>query len=179
MNETFQLAIQSLGGTDVRHLLAGGYAVNVRGYARGTEDLDLLIQEADRAKAHAAVTSAGFVEFLQNDLVTRYKPPAGPLVALDLMPMDGKTFSAMWAEATEESLLGCRVHVPSLDHILAMKLHTMKNDRLSRGLDDLLDVVWLVRRNSVDPRSERLRTLCLKFGDDAIYRSVLEALKPE
>lgn len=140
----------------------GGYAVKVRGHARGTEDIDFLIDEKDRASAHDAVTEAGFVEFRRNELVSRYKPPTGPLLALDLMPLDGRTFATMWSAATVEFLAGCRVHVPSLDHIIAMKLHAMKHDRMLRGLDDLVGIVWLARHNRIDPASEHLRALCLK-----------------
>ena len=177
MDETFKTAAGALEESGVRFLLGGGFAVNVHGFERGTKDIDLLVSEMDRDRANDALLGVGFTALRSVDIVTRYQPPSGILLVVDILPLDPKTFDAMWADGLDRHMAGSKVRVVGIDHLLAMKLHAMKHDNMVRGLKDLLDIAALARANNLAPDSDRLRDLCLQFGSQSILESVRKALQ--
>jgi hypothetical protein len=54
--------------------------------------------------------------------------------------------------------------VPSLEHLLALKLHALKNTRMHRFLKDFLDGENLIRINRLDIKSGKVRELFEKYG---------------
>jgi hypothetical protein len=60
----------------------------------------------------------------------------------------------MVAASREVDLYGTHSRIPSLEHLLALKLHSLKNTRLHRFLRDFLDVENLLRINKLDIKSE-------------------------
>ena len=146
MDGSFQRAAAALDAAGVAFLLGGGFAVNAHGYARGTEDIDLLVSDVELAASDHALGEAGF-RCLRSDAVSR--------------PFQGR-----------------EVRIPSLAHLLAMKIHAMKHDQLVRGLKDLLDIVELARRNGLTAADSPLKGWCLKYGDVQVWESVRKALTP-
>jgi hypothetical protein len=161
----------------VRFLLGGGFAVNAHGYARGTEDVDLIVADADRRRADEALCAAGFQRFKQAEVVNRYAPPAGMRFVVDVLPVEDATFGSLWEGSVVRSLQGRETRIPGLDHLLAMKVHAMKHDKMLRGLKDLLDIAQLARVNDLDPNGARLRDICLRFGNAQILDSIRKALE--
>lgn len=83
----------------------------------------------------------------------------------------------MSAQAKELQLSGRKFLVPSLEHLIALKLHAAKQDLEGRDYRDLGDILGLVRDNQVDVRSDPFRELCLKFGTNDLYQMILGAAK--
>jgi len=73
--------------------------------------------------------------------------------------------------------MGASVRMVSLKHLLALKLHVLKQGKIHRFLDDLMDVVELVKVNRLDLRDAELHDLFLKYGSAEIYEKVLRLLK--
>lgn len=178
MDRSFERAAQVLTGASVRFILGGGFAVNAHGYARGTEDIDLLVADADRETCRRSLAQAGFRSFRSTDVVDRYEPPPGARMVLDLLPIDDATFAILWAAAGERMVFGQSARVISFEHLLAMKMHAMKHDRLSRGLKDLLDIVSLARVKGWGPDSPELRDLALRHGSADLLESIKKAMSP-
>lgn len=178
MDGSFQRAAEALDAAGVTFLLGGGFAVNAHGYARGTEDIDLLVSDVEQAASDHALGEAGFRCFRSADVVRRYQPPAGLRFVLDVLPLDAATFARLWADAVSRPFQGREVRIPSLAHLLAMKIHAMKHDQLVRGLKDLLDIVELARRNGLTSADSPLKDWCLKYGDAQVWESVRKALTP-
>lgn len=176
VDRTYVTVAAALESGGVRFLLAGGFAVNAHGFARGTEDIDLVVPESALHRADTSLQEAGFRCVGKADVVSRYAPPPGMRFVVDVMPLDDGTFDALWRDAVAHTFQGREVRVPSLDHLLAMKIHAMRNDSMTRGLKDLLDIVGLARANGLDAASERLRALCDRFGNDDIRDAVAKAL---
>ena len=100
-------------------------------------------------------------------------PPEGCRWPLDLMLVNQRTFAAMQAASREVEMGGRRCRVPSLDHLLALKLHVLKQ-RLSRpGFRDFMDVLSLAQANNLDVRSDNFRALCEKYGSKEIYERIV------
>jgi hypothetical protein len=65
-----------------------------------------------------------------------------------------------------------KLRIPALEHLLALKLHALKHGHIGRYSKDLLDVEALVRVNSLDMNSEKMRHLFLKYGSLKIYEQI-------
>ena len=176
MDTTYKIASTALDRAGVRYVLAGGFAVNAHGYERGTRDVDLLIADADRAQADRAMEDAGFLCFHRAGMVSRFQPPAGMRLVVDLLPLDAGTFEKLWSAAEVKPFSGRPTRVLCLRHLLAMKIHALKNDSPARGLKDLLDVVELARVNGLGADSDLLRELCGEFGTAGILSSLQKTL---
>ena len=83
-------------------------------------------------------------------------------MALDLMMVDAETFEKMWLEAQGFKIATFSFRVPSLEHLIALKLHAAKNThRASKDLSDIIQVLS-VNRGKVSPAA--LQQLCDQFG---------------
>jgi len=60
---------------------------------------------------------------------------------------------------------------------LAVIEHVLKQGKIHRFLDDLMDVVELVKVNRLDLRDAEPHDLFLKYGSAEIYEKVLRLLK--
>jgi hypothetical protein len=67
----------------------------------------------------------------------------------------------MLAPSREIEIGGGRCRVPSLDHLIALKLHVLKQRLSHRGYKDFMDVLSLVQANQLDVRSDTSR-LCAR-----------------
>ena len=69
--------------------------------------------------------------------------------------------------------------IPTLEHLLALKLHARKHTHAGRYLKDFLDVQNLVRINKIDLRSEKVRQMFLKYGTMELYEKISRACSAE
>ena len=83
-----------------------------------------------------------------------------------------KTFAPILAASREADFFGIMSRVPSLEHLIALKLHALKNTRMSRFLKDFLDVEYLIRLNRLDIQSENNRALFDKYETPDLYEKV-------
>ncbi len=59
---------------------------------------------------------------------------------------------------------GKTFHVPSLDHLIALKLHVLKQGLSHRVIKDFTDVTSLAQINAIDITGDKFRALCEKYG---------------
>lgn len=85
------------------------------------------------------------------------------------------TFEGMWAEAQWTHAASVALRIPSLRHLLALKLHALKQAPRHRRLKDMNDVLQLVESNAMDVSAVDFRGLCLRYGDRAVYEQILQA----
>jgi len=60
-------------------------------------------------------------------------------------------------------------------HLIALKLHALKQDLAHRQIKDFLDVVDLVAANKIDLKSEELKSIFQRYGSADLYRRILTA----
>ena len=70
---------------------------------------------------------------------------------------------------------GTTSRIPSLEHLIALKLHALKNTRPRRFLKDFLDVSNLIRINHLDIKSESIRRLFEKYATMELYEKMSTA----
>lgn len=152
----------------LRSLVGGGYAVAAHGHTRPTFDVDLMIRRQDAPEWHRRARAAGLSTVGESKAFIQYSQPQGG-DGLDLMLVSDETFEQMWSASEEKELGYGRARVPCLDHLLALKLHALKQGLSHRTSKDAEDVEILVRRNRVDLKDARYELL---FNKSAAERSM-------
>ncbi|HEY3860759.1 MAG TPA: nucleotidyl transferase AbiEii/AbiGii toxin family protein [Verrucomicrobiae bacterium] len=158
-------------------LVIGGHAVNLYGFPRETADLDFLVCSSDRPSwitlfvdlsYHIFNETANFVQLASD------KRNAWPI---DLMFVRPATFKPMLKASRGMEFYGTSSRVPTLEHLIALKLHAIKNTRGHRFLKDFLDVENLIRVNRLDIKSKNTRRLFEKYGTLNLYEKMSAALE--
>jgi hypothetical protein len=168
----FQQISDEGGKRGLHFLVIGGLAVNFHGYSRDTADLDLLIERESRGRWLDLFFELGYTIYQDRDVFIQLNPPAGGAWPVDLMLVREATFQSMIPAGIMVEMFGANVLIPSLDHLLALKLHALKHGHIGRHLKDYLDVENLIRVNRVDLRSENIRQLFLKHGTLELYEKI-------
>jgi predicted nucleotidyltransferase len=160
----------------LRFLVIGGLAVNHYGYSRDTSDLDFFISQSDRADWMKLLHDFGYASHNDGGNFIQYNPPAQNAWPVDLMIVQEQTFSPILTASRDADLFGVKTRVPSLEHLIALKLHALKFTRMSRFLKDFLDVEYLIRLNRLDVRSKNIRALFDKYGTPDLYDKISRSL---
>jgi hypothetical protein len=95
---------------------------------------------------------------------------------LDLMLVPEDTFARLLEAAKPANLEGAAVVVPSLEHLLALKIHALKHGHGLRVLKDMTDVAQLMTVNRVDPKSAWLIGLFEKHGTPELHERISQLL---
>ena len=160
----------------LRFLVIGGLAINHYGYSRETGDLDLFVGETDRLAWLELAPQLGYTVYHDGGSFIQFTPPEKSAWPLDLMIEPEKTFLPMFEASCEANLYGINTRVPTLEHLLALKLHALKHTRMHRFLKDFLDVEALIRINKLDIKSENMRQLFARYGTMELYEKVSRSL---
>ena len=153
-------------------VLIGGFAVNYYKVTRQTLDVDFAIAKEDFHKISEALKKAGFkIDFI-HDTFVRFKANDYYLADIDFMFVDKETFDKIVKDAKLISIANQKFMVPSLNTLLAMKLHAIKSNKKAREYKDLLDILSLIRANNVNYKSKEFKEMCLKFGTEELYQKI-------
>lgn len=161
----------------VPFILIGGFAVNFHQVSRNTADIDILITKENFNKIAHLLEAEGYKRNLTNDNFVQYKSPKFSLMDIDCMFVDEGTFSKMFKEGKELKIAKHRFIVPALNHLIALKLHSVKYNFKDRFGKDFPDILNLIRINRVNIEDQEFRELCLKFGNAKIYKQLWKVLK--
>lgn len=171
----FQLISKEFAKVDIAFLLVGGFAVNHYKVGRGTRDVDFLMTEENYdQKARQILIEGGYQEFRRERVCARLKNNAPFFMTVDILFTDPDTMKEMLENSQAVTVHGEPFKVPSLEHLIAMKLHALKQSPGEREYKDLLDILELIRMNRIDVRSEGFHGLCLKYGTEDLYRKIRE-----
>ena len=161
----------------LRFLLIGGFAVNAHGHARTTGDLDFAVARSDRDAWQNLIQSLGHHLGESDERFLQFESNVPGRLPIDVMLANERTFAGLWDAAIEVEYEGRRYRVASIEHLIAMKLHVLKQGKLHRFLKDFQDVVDLVRVNKLDLRTEKFRVLFMKYGNVRLYEQVLRFIE--
>lgn len=153
-------------------MLVGGFAVNYYKATRVTQDLDVLICDEDIRKALLILKKNGYRKNAETSLFARFDSEDPAFSDLDLIFVDRTTMNRVLNEAKQDEIEGEKFKFPSLEHLIALKLHSIKNNPEGREYRDLGDIIELIKRNRVDFRSEAFKQLCLTYGPEKIHEKI-------
>lgn len=158
-------------------VLIGGFAVNYYKYARQTVDVDFLIKEQDFQKILGLLEAAGYKVDYRQEVFARLTSTQSPLLMdIDFMFIDEETFAKIIKNSQKTSIADCEFRVPSLEHLIALKLHAVKYNPKPRSAKDMPDIINLIRINGLDVKNDKFKELCLRYGTEEIYREILDSV---
>ncbi|MBI3999380.1 MAG: nucleotidyltransferase [Candidatus Omnitrophica bacterium] len=173
----FHLLAQEFEKAKIPIILIGGFAVNYYKVSRATGDVDILMMDEHFEKASSLLSLAGYKEVVRGNVFARFKNSQPLLMDLDVLFVDKNTFSGMINEAKEVEIEGNKIKVASLHHLIALKLHSLKNNFNHREDPDLRDLVRLIQENQTAVMNDEFRELCLKYGTQELYKKVVGIVK--
>lgn len=163
--------------TGLPFLVIGGVAVIAHGYPRDTVDLDYLVRRSDREAWKNTLSAQGYDAKHEHENFAQFVSQQG-WIDLDLMFVNERTFDAMFAASELKNVGPASARFPSLEHLVALKLHVVKQDLKHRTLGDLDDIINLVLANRVNLREEKWRQLFAKYGTLEVYEKLVHATAP-
>jgi hypothetical protein len=155
-------------------LLIGGQALPLYGVERQTVDVDCLTTPDAVEKLAGVLRAAGYEEAGRSETVIRYRHASPLLADVDLMLVSPETYDNLLRESQEWRIEQTVWRVPALPHLIALKLHALKNNPQRRERD-LPDIRNLLRLNPGVVPQNALRDLCEKFGPPGIFSKLAEA----
>jgi predicted nucleotidyltransferase len=173
--ELFKTLERESRSRSLEFIVIGGLAVNFYGYSRDTADLDLLICRTARADWVQLFSELGYVMRRDAETFIQFGPPKHAEWPVDLMVVREPTFAPMMTESREVEIYGAHLRMPSLEHLIALKLHALKYTHTHRFMKDFQDVEGLVMVNRLDLKAERIRQMFLKYGNLDLYEKIVHA----
>ncbi|HET7291007.1 MAG TPA: hypothetical protein VFM88_01155 [Vicinamibacteria bacterium] len=132
------------------HAVAGALALHAYGITRATQDLDVVTDAAAQGPLVGFLESLGYETLHRSAGYSNHLHGDADLGRVDVIYVDGETSRALFAGAREGVAFGDRRWpVPRPEHLVAMKVHAVKNDP-RRELRDLADVEALLRLPGID-----------------------------
>ena len=133
-----------------RVAVVGGLGLHAYGVTRATFDIDLVTDAAAQGGLIAFLETEGYETLHCSAFYSNHLHPAADRGRLDLIYVDPETSERLFAGCRPLLELGARrALVPRPEHLVAMKVQAIKNDR-TRALQDLADVLALLQLPGTD-----------------------------
>ncbi len=174
--KTFRVVSEALRSQNIPVVLIGGFALGAYGLARHTADADFIIAEESLEKVKLALTTCGYREAVRTSIFVRFTASEVSLLDLDFLLVSEATLSGVLDAVQTYQVGDSKAQVPSLEHLIALKLHAIKNDP-KREMKDLFDVYELIKKNPDAGILNKLLDLCDKYGTDRLYHKLMELVK--
>ena len=158
-------------------LLIGGHAVNFYGYNRTTLDVDFLIAVDSFPAWRSGFESIGYKWIGQTENFVRLEPVVPALFPMDVMLVATETFQKLYAERVECPTGTARMNLPKPIHLIALKLHAMKNPVRLRQGKDLLDILNLVSLCKIDIEGQEFQGVLDRYANEEIRNLVLRSIR--
>lgn len=160
---------------NVHAVLVGGYALIANKVQRTTFDVDFLITATDCDKIEPDLLSTGYSIFNRQDAFVQFKSDGAGLRDIDFLITDEHTLEKIIADSTTVAIAGASFFVPSVMHLIEMKLHSISGNK-RRGLKDFPDIVQLLNANAIDPKGVAVRNLFKKYSLQSLYERLTDSL---
>ena len=159
----------------MRCVLVGGYALIVNKVQRMTFDIDFIVTAVDCSRIEPDIIKAGYSIFNRQDSFVQFKSEKHGLRDIDFLISDQLTVERLIAHGKKVSIAGETFVVPSLKHLITMKLHSIAGNK-KRELKDFPDVVQLMTANAIDPTKGDIKEMFRKYNLMDLYERVVEAV---
>ncbi len=159
-------------------LLIGGHAVNVYGDRRQTADVDLLICEKHKQAIKKMVNQFNYDLINESSSFLQFKPDHIDKWPLDFLMVDENTFDQLLQDSNQVEIGGEeKVSLPSIKHLIALKLHALKQAVGKRRNKDLFDIITLIDAGNL--LLSDVEALCQKYATEEEYKEIVRAYDEE
>lgn len=158
----------------VEFVLIGGHAINAFGDRRQTRDVDLLVCESDKKLWKKMLLEMDYELFNDSAAFMQFNPGKIEEWPVDILLVNEETFKELKANASSINVGGkADVLIPSKKHLIAMKLHALKQGDEIRRLKDLLDIITLLRYGGMDIEGDEFKKICQEFASNEVYEEIV------
>jgi hypothetical protein len=161
--------------TEIKCILIGGYAVNSYKVSRHTADVDFMITKESFEKIREKLFQYGYTIAHQQDVFVQLVNDRD-FRDLDFMFSEPDTIDKFIECGNTTVIASETFFIPSLDYLIALKLHSIKYNP-HRELNDIPDIVNLITANQIDYKMPEFKKLCEKFGTNEIFNKIIYHLK--
>jgi len=153
----------------IRLLIIGGNALIAYGSERLTQDCDCAVVATDERELSSTLSKAGYVFSERFDSFSRYIHLGRIKPTVDVMLLDETTFEKLWIESREVTLDCQQLRVPKPLHLVALKLHALKQnpDRMGK---DWEDIKFLLDTTRGEWTHEELSVLAERYASEEIQQ---------
>ena len=156
-------------------LLIGGHAVNAYGEGRQTGDIDFLVKQKDREGWKNLILSLRYKLYHEHKAFIQFSAPQLGMWPIDLMLVEDETFTKMSSLSWNADFGGrYAIRVPTVQHLIALKLHAVKQSDRDDKLKDLRDIIQLTKIKELDILGDDFKALCIKYGSKEVYDKICE-----
>ncbi|MSR76996.1 MAG: hypothetical protein EXS63_02045 [Candidatus Omnitrophica bacterium] len=169
----FKIITREFKKRKIRCVLIGGFAINQYRPARHTADIDFLVDEKDFSSIDSILKPYGFKNGPRTSIFARLEALQQQEMDLDFLFVDAEILKRIFDEGQFVRIGGERFVIPSIEHLIALKLHAVKNNP-ARQLKDLFDILEMIEANRLNVRTEKFKKLCLNYGSRELYEKILQ-----
>lgn len=169
----FDLVSDVFNKANAPSVLIGGFAINYYKVTRQTMDVDFMIAEEDYENILKLLEKTGYKEDYKQKAFAHLKGNDYYLMDIDLMFVDKDTLLKIMKEVKNVKIAGQTFKIPSIKHLIMLKVYALKNNYKIRELKDLPDIVNLIRKNKLDIKSTEYKNIFVKYGNIDIYNKIL------
>jgi hypothetical protein len=160
---------------NVQSVLVGGYALIINKVQRMTFDVDFIMTAVDCSRIEPDIIAAGYSVFNRQESFIQFKSEKKGFRDIDFLLCDRQTLEKLIAHGKKVRIAGESFIVPSPEHCIAMKLHSIAGNR-KRELKDFPDLVQLMTANAIDPAGAGIREMFRKYGVMDLYERIVAAV---
>lgn len=126
----------------------GGFALHAAGYARSTQDIDLLVLKEDMPKVKEILFSLGYDILFESEDVSSFIGKMRELGRLDFLHAHREYTKKMLQRAQEYGILNNTLSIKVIipEDIIGLKVQSSSNDPV-RYHRDMADIEFLIRRH--------------------------------
>ena len=169
--------LESLAKSGVPYLLTGKHALRAHGCPLEIADneCECAISAENESLIGAHFTRNQWNAVYRTPFFAKFRLLSTGTPVIKVLFLDSTTFGQLRAASNEHTFDSLTMRVPSLIHVIAMRLQGIKNEP-QRESEDLPDVLTLLRSNLAHWKSEELDAVCKRFGPPGIYARINERL---
>ncbi|MBF0275523.1 MAG: nucleotidyltransferase [Nitrospinae bacterium] len=171
----FHLISNLVNKNNISCILIGGFAVNYYQLTRQTADVDFLITRESYDVIAKGLKNTGYKVMSNAENFIQVHSSNPKYMDVDFMFVSQNTMNKILKECEEVTIGNMVFWVPSLMHLIALKLHSIKYNEKVRMYRDLPDIINLIKINEIDVHDKGFKRLCLEHGTETIYQRVIEA----
>jgi hypothetical protein len=157
--------------------LAGAFALHAYGLSRATADVDLVTDSGVSERLVAFLESLGYETLHASEGYSNHLHPEPAKGRVDVIYVGGKTSELLFSGRGSTLRIGSReIAVPRAEHLVAMKVHAMKNDP-GRVFQEMADIRFLLQVPGID--REETRSYFSKAGLEDQYDGIRRSLESD
>ena len=159
---------------DLPFIVIGGHAINSYGLDRHTGDIDLLVPRSAKPQWLELMKELRYLVGQNTDVFARFRPANLAAWPIDLMFVDDDTFLKMLKDSKNVEFGLVQAPVASIHHLVALKMHALKQPQAHREVKDFSDLLFLICRSNLT--DSELKSLCERYASIKLFERLKGAL---